>query len=83
VCGPKFVGDIFEFVNVSTGFKSEGTNEGEWGFFVKDGDGEYFAFCDVVMGEVLFVDADSDGGWFRGDLEEGVCDLTVGFFFVF
>ena len=35
--------------------------------------------CDVVVGEVLFVYADSYGLWFCGDLEECVGDLSVDF----
>jgi len=82
VCGSKFVGDILN-LSMSRPDLNPKVPMMVSGFFCQDGDGEYFAFCDVVMGEVLFVDADGDGGWFRGDLEEGVCDLAVGFFFVF
>ena len=65
----KIVPTVIEFVDIPTGFESEGSNEGEGGVLVKDGDGKRLAFGDELVGEILFVDADRDGGGFGGDLE--------------
>lgn len=77
--GPKFGGDVLEFIDGPSGFEAKRADEGHRGVLGEDGYRKDLAVLDVLVGEVLLVDADGNGAWLGSDLEDGVGDLPVSF----
>jgi len=68
-----------KFIGIASGFKAELPDKIERSCIGENRGGKPAAGLDIFMGQVLFIDAHCYCRRFRGDLNNGIGDLSVNF----